>query len=471
MRPAPGRAAAPAQLLRSLGLGDATLLIIGCIVGVGIFRTSSSIAAHVPSPALILALWLIGGAVSLCGALCYAELAAMFPRSGGDYVYISEIYGRFWGFLFGWTKLFVERTGTIAILAFVFAEYLGRMVPLSAGAMRAIATAAILLLTAVNVLGIRWGTLVQNVFTILKIGALAAVIAAGVWIASGGAQPLGDGLTAGAGGVDWSLGPLEPSMLPAMGVAFVFVLWTFGGWTESAYVADEVRDPTRNIPRSIIRGLLAVTGLYILVNWSYLVAIPAPLLAERPLVAADTLQAAIGGAGTTLISAMVVCSAFGALNGYILTGARILYALGRDHEIFARLGAVHPRFRTPAVALWMNAAIAIALVLTRTFDQIMIYSTVAISVFFTMAVYGLILLRRTRPDATRPYRAWGYPFSPILYCLVMAAFILSVCAKEPEQAVFGFAWLAAGAPLYWASLRLTRSSPGPADAASGRAAS
>ncbi|MBI3321992.1 MAG: amino acid permease [Candidatus Omnitrophica bacterium] len=426
------------SLLRSLGLGDATMLVVGCIVGVGIFRTASSIANHLQSPPLILALWAIGGGLSLCGALCYAELAAMFPASGGDYVYITRVYGRFWGFLFGWTKLFIERTGTIAILGYVFAEYARRVLPYTESQVRLVASAAILALTSVNVLGVRWGKYVQNVFTVLKLVALGSLILAGIraWTAF---QPVL---------IDWTIPPLHASRLQSLGVALVFVLWTYGGWTEAAYVAEEIRNPTRTVPTALIAGVTLTTGLYLLVNWSYLLVIPITQLSQTPLVAAGVMQAAFGNAGAVFIAWMISCSAFGALNGYILTGGRILYAMGKDHALFDRLSQIHPAFHTPAAALWMNAAIAIGLVFTKTFEQIMTYSTVVISVFFTMAVFGVILLRSRRPKDPRPYRAWGYPITPMLFCLTMIGFIADVCVKEPKESAFGFLALAIGIPLY-----------------------
>jgi len=426
-------------LLRSLSLTDATMLVVGCIVGVGIFRTASSIATHLHSPLLILALWVFGGLLSLCGALCYAELAAMFPATGGDYIYISQVYGRFAGFLFGCTKLFIERTGTIAVLGYVFAEYLRRVLGYDASLLRVVASAAILLLTFVNVAGIRWGTYTQNLFTVLKTVALATLIVTGCWAF----------LTHNTVVPDWTMPTLDGSVIQSMGVALIFVLWTYGGWTEAAYVAEEVKDPTRNVPRAIIQGLALTTVVYALVNWSYLLLIPIGRLAETPLVGVSVMQDAMGTAGAMFIAWMIACSAFGALNGYILTGARILYAMGKDHALFARLGVVHPAFHTPARALWMNAAIAIVLVCTKTFDQIMTYSTVVISVFFTIAVFGVIILRRRKPHHPRPYRAWGYPLTPVLFCLTMIGFILNACIKEPSESAFGFVLLALCVPLYW----------------------
>jgi amino acid transporter len=233
-----------------------------------------------------------------------------------------------------------------------------------------------------------------------------------------------------------------------MGVALVFVFWAYGGWTEAAYVAEEVKDPTHNVPRAIIRGVLLTTLLYLLVNWSYLLSVPIDRLAATPLVASAVMEDALGAFGATFIAWMVTCSAFGALNGYILTGGRILYAIGKDHALFARLGTIHPVFHTPAVALWVNAAIAIGLVFTKTLDQIATYSTVVISVFFIMTVFGLMLLRRRKAKYPRPYRTWGYPVTPLLYCVAMVWFVVNVCLEQPRDAAFGFGFLALGLPLY-----------------------
>ncbi len=424
-------------LIRALGLTDAAMLVVGCIIGVGIFRTASSIAALISSPALILGLWAFGGLLSLCGALCYAELAAMFPRSGGDYVYLSQTYGSFWGFLFGWTKLFIERTGTIAILGFVFAEYLGGVLGCRNGATRWIAAGAILLLTLINVFGLRWGTYVQNTFTAIKIAALGLIIIAGLLLRH-----------VGTPATHLALASPHPGTWQSLGVALVFVLWTYGGWTEATYVTEEVKDPIRNVPRAVIGGLLLTMLLYVVVNAVYLLHVSVEELPSTPLVASTVMQRIVGPWGATLIGWLIACSAFGALNGYILTGARILYAMGKDHPIFANLGALHPRFHTPAAALWLNAAVAVSLVFTKTFEQIMTYSTVVISAFFTLAVAGVIVLRVTRPNLPRPYRTWGYPVTPILFIVTMIGFIADVYLKEPAEAKFGFGLLALGVPLY-----------------------
>ena len=426
-------------LLRSLNLHDASLLVIGCIVGVGIFRSASSIAQYVANPIWILLLWLAGGLLSVCGALCYAELAALFPTSGGDYIYITRIYGKFCGFLFGWTKLFIERTATIAVLAVVFAEYLNRVLPFPASGIRWVATTAVLALTAVNVCGVRWGKYVQNFFTVLKIAALGSLIIAGFWTA----------LNGHAAASEWVPTPLTFGSVQSLGVALVFVLWTYGGWTEAAYVAEEVHQPTRNVPLAILAGVLLTTVLYFLVNWSYLIFFPTEMIAKTPQVAASVMESLWGRAGAAFIAWMIACSAFGALNGYVLTGARILYAIGKDHALFAHLSSVDPKTRTPALALWANAFIAVGLVWTKSFEQLVTYSTVVISVFFILSVFGVILLRHREPKRARPYRTWGYPVTPLIFCVTLIGFIVDLCIKQPAESAFGFLLLAMGLPLYW----------------------
>ncbi|MBI4436258.1 MAG: amino acid permease [Candidatus Omnitrophica bacterium] len=432
--------------LQELNLLDASLLVVGCIIGAGIFRTPATISTSVHEPFLILLIWLFGGLFSLCGALCYAELASSFPKTGGDYIYLGEAYGRLTGFLFGWTKLFIERTGTIAILAFVFAEYLRFIFHYGEETLKGIASLAILLLTVANIIGVRFGKYVQNCFTLLKVGAILGIILFGILRA-----PV----------VPSSWHPFFPETfsletIQSLGVALIFVLWTYGGWTEASYVAEEVKDPERNLPRAIVFGVLLTMGLYLLVNGVYLYYIPIGEMASDKLVAATAVQKMVGGFGGNLVSLMVAFSAFGALNGYILTGARILYALGEDHPLFGRLAKLHPDFHTPNIALWFNAAIAILLILTKSFEEILTYTTVAISVFFGMAGYSVILLRKKYPDRKRRYKVWGYPVIPLLFILTTLLFILNACLTEPKQSLFGLAIVALGFPLYAISSRMAK---------------
>ncbi|MDO8730783.1 MAG: amino acid permease [Candidatus Omnitrophota bacterium] len=429
-------------LRRSLHLPDATALVIGCVIGAGIFRTAASISKHLQEPWLVMAVWVAGGFISFCGALCYAELGAAYPKTGGDYVYIKKAYGPAAGFLFGWTKIFTERVGTIAVLGFVFAEYLSGVLGLSPVQTRELAMLGILGLTWANIAGIHVGKGVQNLLTAVKLIALLAIIVVGLSVAP-----------AAAAASLPAVSSLDLSTLQAFGVALVFVLWTYGGWTESAYVAEEIHDPHRNLPWSILLGLSVVTLLYLAVNWVYMRVIPLSEMPGTPLVAAEVMRRALGPAGATVTSLMIASSAFGALNGYILTSGRILMAVGQDHPLFSRLAALHPVFATPARALAFNAAIAVLLVWVGTFDQIVTYSTVVISVFFALAALAVIVLRVKDPATPRPYRVWGYPVTPVLFVLALGLFVANITWTQPKEAVFGFLLAAAGLPVYFLSKR------------------
>jgi amino acid transporter len=433
-------------LRRSLGLLDATALVVGCTIGVGIFRAAASVARHIQSPGLVLLCWIVGGLICFCGALCYAELGAAYPKAGGDYVYLTRAYGRVAGFLFGWTKIFIERIGTIAVMGFVFAEYLSFVFGFSERETKVMATAAIVFLSAANAIGVHVGTRIQNVLTALKLCALAAII--------------GVGLLAGKGQTAL-LQPFVPEtlhagLIPSFGVALVFVLWTSGGWADSTYLAEEIKKPEKNLPLSMFWGLGLITFLYMSVNIVYMLYIPMAEMPQRPLVAAEVMQAAIGPVGGKITSLMVACSAFGGLNGMILTTSRVLLAVGRDHPLFTRVAEIHPQFATPVWALTFNTVIASLLIWLGTFDQIVTYSTVVISVFFAMSAYAVIILRRKDPDVRRPYRVWGYPVTPLVFVAATGLFIMNVAVMEPREAVFGFGLLALGFPFYVWSQALPR---------------
>jgi basic amino acid/polyamine antiporter, APA family len=435
-----------AGLVRGLGVWDASALVVGCVIGAGIFRLSDTVAQRAPTPGLFLAAWLIGGLLSLCGALCYAELATRFPKTGGDYVFLTQAYGRFWGFVFGWTKLFVERTGTVAILAFVFARHMEVVLGLPENsAVKPAATAAIVLLTAANVMGLRFGKGIQNLFALLKVGAIVLIIAAG--------------LLAGKGSVDnfraaESAGSFF-STASALGLALIPVLWAFGGWTEAAYVAEEVRDPRRDLPRAIIGGLAGVTVLYLVINAVYLYYMPLPELRNTDLVAAGTMDKIWAGVGGRVVAAMVMASTFGALNGYILTGGRILFALGRDHALFARMGKVSEGSHTPAPALACMGALSVLLVWTGTLDQLVTYSSVVVFVFFALSGLSVFVFRRRAGAPEASYKVWGYPVTPALFVGLCLAFAGNAAWGETRETLLGFAVASLGAPLYLLSRRLS----------------
>ncbi len=439
-----GRRPPQLSLRRSLGLFDSTALVIGCVIGAGIFRAAASVASKLQTPGLVMAVWLAGGIISFCGALCYAELGAAYPRAGGDYVYLTKAYGPLTGFLFGWTKVFTERIGTIAILGFVFSEYLGFLLPYGPLGTKLGAVGAILFLTTANIIGIHVGKGLQNFLTALKIAALLAIIAVGIFSGKGQVAPAN------------SLWPaaMDGGILRAFGVALVFVLWTYGGWAESTYVAEEIHRPERDLPWSIFLGLGLVTVLYLTVNWVYMLYIPLDQMPGRPLVAAEVMRAALGPVGGKVTALIVASSAFGALNGFIMTSSRILLAVGRDHALFGRLSKIHPTFATPATSLIFNALAAIGLVWAGTFDQIVTFSTVAISVFFAMTALGVILLRIKDPQTPRPYKVWSYPVTPLIFVAAMILFIGDVVFMQPREALLGFGLMLLGLPLYACSRAL-----------------
>lgn len=438
--------ASPSGFVRGLGVWDASALVVGCVIGAGIFRLSDTVAQRTPTPMLFLGAWVLGGFLSMCGALCYAELATRFPKTGGDYIFLTQAYGRFWGFLFGWTKLFVERTGTVAILAFVFARHLEVVLGLEANSVvKPAATAAIVLLTLANIGGLKFGRGIQNLFAALKVGAILMIILVGL--------TAGKGSTANFTASE-PIGGLWPT-LSALGLALIPVLWAFGGWTEAAYVAEEVRDPQRNLPRAIIGGLAGITLLYLTINAVYLYYLPLPELRGTDLVAAGTMDKIWPGIGGRLVAAMVMASTFGALNGYILTGGRILYALGKDHALFARLGKLSEGSHTPAPALLCTGALSILLVWTGTLDQLVDYSSVVIFIFFALSGASVFIFRRRADAPAGGYRVWGYPFTPALFVGLCLAFAGNAALGMTGQAArWGFASAAIGIPLYWLSQKL-----------------
>ncbi len=431
-------------LARQLGLWDATAIIMGIIIGAGIFRVPAAVAGFVPTGGAIMLAWLIGGLLALCGALCYAELAAAMPITGGDYVYLREGYGRWVGFLFGWTKLWVVRTGSIASIAFVFAEYVRYLIPLSPTEMKIVAILAVLLLTGANTIGLRHGSNIQNIFTALKILAIVAIIVLGLAL---------------EGGSTAHFSPLWPAsvgknFLGGFGLALIFILWTYGGWNEATYVAGEVRQPEKTLPRSLVFGISGIIVLYLLINCVYLYVLPIEEMQGSPTVAADVLERLVGPRGGQIVAIMVIISTFGALNGLILTGARISYAMGRDHTLFRWLSRVHPRFQTPATAIGFQAIWAIVLIFSGTFETLVFYTAFTTWLFFGLVVLALIILRKRRPDMPRPYRVWGYPVIPVLFIAMTLILLLNAVWHAPRESLFGLGFILLGLPVYyWSAIR------------------
>jgi len=421
-----------------LGLWDATLLVVSGVIGSGIFLTPGTIAGLLPHPGAILLAWLLGGLLSLAGALANAELGAMFPRAGGDYVYLREAFHPAAGFLVGWLSFFVIYAGTIATLAAGFAAGLRHFVGLGAGGELAVAVALTLAVSGLNYVGVRWGARANNLTAVLKIGALAAFALLGPVLGTGSAQNLRP-LVAGLDGL--SLG--------ALGLALSPVLFSYLGWNSSVYVASEIRDPGRNVPRSLFLGVALCTAIYLLVNAVYLYAIPAHALRGVPNAGEAAAAALFGSAGGTLLAAFVLASILGTLNAMVLVGPRIAYAMALDRLFFAGVDRAHAVFHTPGVAIGVQAGVATAILLVLgSFERALDYTTFAILLATIADVAALFRLRRTQPLRRRPYRAWGYPVVPLLYLAANAAVAGALLVGRPRECAIGLAMALAGLPFY-----------------------
>ena len=432
------------RLPRRLGLWSAVAVLIGSTIGGGIFRTPAIIAARVPSPGSMLAVWVLGGGLALCGALTYAELAALFPRSGGVFVYIREGFGRLPAFLFGWTELTLIRASALGAIATPFAEYLLRLLgydpaqPAVAGAVHYVAAAAIALTATLNYVGVRWSALVLNASTAAKYGALLLlVLLAFVW---GGGR---------GGSLSHFTAPGGPLSGGLFALALVSVLWAYDGWGDLSFVGGEVRDPERNLPRALILGTGAIILIYLLVNAAYLYLIPIGPMARSPLVAADAAQLLVGRTGVALVSLVVMIATFSTLLGSMLTAPRIFFAMADDGLFFRSVARVHPRFETPSVAIVLTACLGIAFVLARTFEELADQFVVAIFPFYALAAAAVFVLRRRRPDLPRPVRVWGYPAVPFLFVLASLVILGNALREHPGGTGLAFVGIVRGVPAYF----------------------
>jgi APA family basic amino acid/polyamine antiporter len=442
----------PPQLVRGLGAVDGALITIGGIIGTGVFITTGDIARVLPHAGLILGTWVAGGLLTLAGALTYAELGAMFPRAGGQYHYLKEAYGPLWGFLFGWASFLVIMSGGIATLSVGFGEYLGSFVPFfstrnvvlepSLGPWRLAISGgqlagalSIVLLSAVNYVGLREGAGLQNAVTVVKIGSLLALALLGFLAPAQASNPIGAPLP-------------QTGLLAAVGVAMIAVLWTYDGWYNLTFLAGEMREPERSLPRGLIAGALAVTALYGLVNLVYVRALPVSAMAETGRVGEAAAAALFGPIGARLTSAAVLVSTFGCISSTILGVSRIYLPMAQDGLFFPALARVHPRYRTPAACIAAQGVWACMLALSGTYEQLYTYVIFAAVVFHAATGAAVFVLRRTRPEAPRPYRVWGYPVVPALFILASLALVVNTLRERPTESLFGLALLALGLPAY-----------------------
>lgn len=432
MSPSPSLAR---ELPRKLGLLDSLAIVVGNVIGSAIFLVPSSIAQTLPATSWIMAVWIFAGVISLFGALAFAELGAMIPATGGQYVFLREAYGPFWAFLFGWALFLVIRSGGTATLAVGFAIYVSYFVPLTYFGSKLTVITVIAILTFVNYRGVEAGAAVQKVFTLLKIAGLSIVIA-------------GAFASRQAPGINWSAAPAGFSM-SQFGIAMIACLWAYQGWFAISWVAGEVKRPERNLPLSLGFGVAIVIVTYLLANLAYLNVLSIPEIASTERVAATAAERSIGRAGATLVSATILVSIFGALNAGILSAPRVYFAQARDGLFFKKFGEVHPRFQTPSFSILMQGIWASILAVSGTYEKLFSYVIFTSWLFYGLTVAGVLVLRRKRPDLPRPYKMWGYPVAPLVFVLVAFGFVLNTIVTKPWPSIVGLLLIATGIPAYY----------------------
>lgn len=444
------------RLLPGLGAVDGAMLVVSNIVGAGIFVTPGLVFAYLPSPLPFLGIWLAGGLLALAGALCYAELAAMNPRSGGEYLYIRQAFGPLAGFLSGWTSFVAGFSGAVAAAAVGFAVYLGRLIPLAGDASplveaslgplsigvsprSLVAVAVISAFTIIHLRGLGPGRLVQNALAILSVATLVGLVVAGFWRSSAPALTMG----------------LAPQASSASGIflALILVMFTYSGWNAAAYVTEEIRDPGRNILRALVPGTILVIVLYLGLNALYLRALPASSLAGNLAVGDGAAQALFGDPGTLIVTPLVLLALASSISAMVITGPRVYFAMARDESFPRPFGRVSEGARVPAFAIAAQGAWSCVLVLSGTFEQLLTYTGFAVVLFAGIAVLGLFVLRRHAPAADRPFRVPGYPFVPAVFVAASAAMVIHAIWRAPGPSLAGVLCVAGGIPVFWWSSR------------------
>jgi APA family basic amino acid/polyamine antiporter len=459
-------------LKRDLGIWSAAAIVVGTVIGSGIFMVPHDMIGSVGRPSILFCVWIAGGLLSLFGALSYAELSAALPEAGGEYVYLREAYGPFWAFVYGWTQMWVAKSGSIATLASGFVERaladlipqvrtVCAVVPLPIGKDgkpleitygQLVAIGLIVVLATVNYYGVKVGGNVQVAMTIAKVGMIAAIIVIGLLPWNGSMANYGTSYTP-AGGA--TIGGIAGFF-----AALVAALWAYDGWNNVSMVSSEVRNPQRNLPRALIIGTSAVVGLYLLANLAYFHVLPAATVGAEKAVAGATMRAVFGEWGGHAASIVVMISIFGALNGSILSGSRVPYAMARDGLFFRPVAEIHPKHRTPHVSILALSAWGALLVLSGKYNQLFTYVIFASVILYGMATASVIVLRYKRPDLPRPYRTLGYPFVPVLFVAAIACLIVSTLMESPRESLMGLGIIALGVPFYFYWSRKSRRTAG-----------
>lgn len=443
-----------AELKRELGLWAAASIVVGTVIGSGIFLVPKTMVNAVGSPEMVFLVWVFGGMLSLAGALTYAELASALPEAGGEYAYLREAYGPLWAFLYGWTQMWVAKSGSIATLATAFFYYLANFYPALEGILfvvplpiggnggplevrygQILAMVVILLLAGVNYFGVRFGGGVQIAVTIIKVALIAAVVVIGLAAPSGSFTNFSTS-TAAVGGVSGFF------------AALVAALWAYDGWNNVTMVSSEIKEPQRNLPRALILGTLAVVAVYLLANMAYFYVLSAQRVGATDRVAAEMMRQVMGAPGAAFVSFAAMISIFAALNGSILTGARVPYAMARDGLFFRSIGVVHPRWFTPSNSILALSGWSAFLVLSGRYEQLFTYVIFSSWILYGMATASVIVLRYKRPDLPRPYKTLGYPVIPVLFVLVAIALLASTLRSSPRESLMGIGIILLGLPFY-----------------------
>jgi APA family basic amino acid/polyamine antiporter len=423
------------ELPRKLSLIDSLSIVVGIVIGGGIFLVPNLVARNLDTPTSILSVWIFAGIASFFGALACAELGAAFPSTGGQYVFLREAYGPLGGFLCGWTMFVVARTAQVSWMAVTLSLYVSYFIPLNPIMSKLVGVAAILIFAAINYRGVSGGALVQKSFTLAKVAGLLIIIGGALFF---------------DGSVPTSAPPVAvPFSFAHFGVALIACLLAYDGWVQVSFVAGEIKDPNRNILLALALGVGACIAIYMLANVAYMRVLSIPEIAASDHVGASAAERVLGPAGGSLVALIIMLSIIGTINGCFLTSPRIYFAQARDGLFFSKFGEVHPRFQTPAFAIAAQAVWSIVLLLSGTYETLADYAMFALWVFYGLMVLGVILLRRSRPELPRPYRMWGYPVTPLLFLAVTLYFVGNTLLTRPGPSLAGLGLIATGVPVYF----------------------
>lgn len=446
-------------LLRVLGLREGIAIHIGVIIGSGIFIVPATIAGHLGAMGPIMLVWILAGMLTLFGALTLAELSSVLPQSGGPYIYLRESFGKVWGFLFSWNDFFINKAGSAAALAVGFSTYLGTFFPIldptqrfvhsefhimgipfdiGFGYVQIMAISVIALVTWINVRGVRFGAWVMNIFTTTKVLALIGLIVAAVIYSQGST----------ANWLPWWPDTWTTDYTAAFGLAMISALWAYDGWIDVTVTAGEFKNPQKTIPQALLYGTVAIITLYIIANLAFAYVIPLETMAGSSRIAADVATTVLGPIGASLIIIGIMASTFGTTNGMLLVGPRSIYAAGADGSISKNLGAVHPKYHTPATAILTLGIWSAILTLSGTYEQITSYVVFGSWGFYALTAVSVIVLRRKMPNAPRPYKAWGYPYATLVFVALAGWFIYNTLVEDTRNAVIGIVLLLISLPLY-----------------------